>query len=337
MKLLLLLLAWMPIALCSHVAFTENEPSPLVEGIVNAVTGDLYALEDDVIIQGAEPLRLRRNYISAQGSGQWSFFEHLTAVLQPPVSILNVTEPNGTLLVYHYQLQKIQQKKKHKKHVPESHYLFHPLDVNRDAQGLTNTARGAISAHTNLKNQYVRMEGDSKTFTLFCPNGSKRKYFIVPDQKPESIGGRSMPMKIHFFLYYRLYEEELPSGNKIIYSCDNNRLISIRTTDPTGHKTYAQATFQYHGTEREKHRHKYLDNVDFTIHTSDGRSLHYHHFCEGAPEKGGRWYLHQITSSDAPQETLNYNNHSLTEISLPLSRNLPPMIRAAASTHSLLL
>jgi RHS repeat-associated protein len=322
MKLLLLLLVWIPAAFCSHVAVTENEPSALVEGIVNAVTGDLYALEDDIIIQGAEPLRLRRNYISAQGNGQWNFFEHLTALLQPPIRTLNITEPNGTLLIYRYELQQMQRKKKHKKKIQDTHYLFHPLDINHDAQGLTNTARGTISAHTNLKNQYVRMEGGHKTFTLFCPNGSKRRYFVVPDQKPESIGGRSMPMKMHFFLYYHLYEEELPNGNKIIYSWDKNHLLSIRTTDPTGHKTYAQATFQYHGQKKEKHRHTYFDNADFTVHTSDGRSLHYHHFCEGAPEKGGRWYLHQITPSDAPQETLHYNNRSLSAISLPLSRNL---------------
>jgi hypothetical protein len=54
-------------SLFGRVAVTENEPSALVEGIVNVITGDLYALEDDIIIQAAEPIRLRRSYISNGG------------------------------------------------------------------------------------------------------------------------------------------------------------------------------------------------------------------------------------------------------------------------------
>ena len=42
--------------LFATTAVTENEPDSLVEGIVSAITGDLYIQEADIVIQGAEPL-----------------------------------------------------------------------------------------------------------------------------------------------------------------------------------------------------------------------------------------------------------------------------------------
>jgi hypothetical protein len=48
----------------NNVATTESDPSALIEGCVNAITGDAYVVEDDIIIQGAEPLRLSRSYAS---------------------------------------------------------------------------------------------------------------------------------------------------------------------------------------------------------------------------------------------------------------------------------
>ncbi len=303
------------VALFGQVAVTENEPSALVEGIVNAVTGDLYALEDDIIIQGAEPLRLKRSYISGKGEGSWCFFENLSAVLLPPVRILKVREPNGTVLCYRYDLKEADyRKKKHKAH---QQYLFHPLNLTKDAQGLTNTARGKISAHTNLKNQYVSMDKEGTEFFVVCPDGTRRTYKALEGQKPESLGSG----KIYFFYNYLLVSEEFPNGNKTFYDWHKGRLTAMRTTDPSGKKTYAQATFHYHGHLKEKHGQSYLDNADFDIQTSDGRKLQYRYINEGKPEKQGRWQLHQIISSDFPLETLHYHKQLLTTFSLPQARN----------------
>ncbi len=328
MKTLIFSLLVINSALFGHVAVTENEPSALVEGIVNAVTGDLYVVEDDIVIQGAEPLRLRRSYISANGEGNWGFIENLFAVLRPPIHRLTVFEPNGTRLDYLYEIQNTD-KKKHKKKKPKAaQYDFHPLNVAQDAQGLTNTARGKISAHTNLKNQYIRMDGDHERFTVICPNGTKRIYVALPNQKPERVGPHHGGLEVYIHYHYVLQSEELPNGNRIIYDWHKNKLTSIRTTDPSGQKTYAQATFHYHGKIKEKHHQSYLNNADFDVHTSDGRTLHYHHICEGKPEKGGRWHLHQITSSDFPVEFLHYHGPDknrksiLGAITLPLGRGL---------------
>ena len=317
--------------LFGQVAVTENEPNALVEGIVNVITGDLYALEDDIVIAGVEPLRLKRSYISAKGEGKWSFFENLYAILRPPIKILTVNEPNGTALIYRYDQKANKKKKKHKKKKDkkkEQSITFRPLDLNQDAKGLTNTARGKISAQTNLKNQYVSMDKDMDAFTIVCPNGAKRTYRAISGQKPDKIKNDFGTLKIHFFYHYLLHSEELPNGNKILYQWHKNRLQSIRTTDPSGQKTYAQASFHYHGKSHEEDDLIYWDNLNFDVHTNDGRTLQYHYFCEGKPKKGGAWYLERIFSSDSPDETMHYfdresyRNPILGRIALPDARSL---------------
>ncbi len=39
------------------LAVTEGEPAALVEGCVNVITGDLYVVAEDVLVQGYVPLR----------------------------------------------------------------------------------------------------------------------------------------------------------------------------------------------------------------------------------------------------------------------------------------
>ena len=317
MKHLFLLFFLLTTSLFGNVAVTENEHNALVQGIVNVITGDLYALEDDIVIQGREPLHLKRSYISAKGQGRWGFFEHLQATLYPPIHLLNIREPNGTNLTYHYVIKEHHSKKKRKEE-----YIFHPLELNTDNKGLTNTARGTLSAQTNLKNQYVAMTADAKLLTVVCPNGNQRIYKALSGQKKNK-------KQAAFFYNYHLQTEILPSGNQIIYSYGKEGLLdSIRTTDPSGQKTYAQATFRYHGKIQENNRgQSYIDSFDFDIHASDGRTLQYRHFCDGKPKDGGIWRLQQITSSDMPQETLHYSLKApggpiLSGVTLPNARTL---------------
>ena len=51
-----LLLLFVP--LFSHIATTENEPSSLIEGVVSAVTGELYAIEEDKDLRAAKHCKL---------------------------------------------------------------------------------------------------------------------------------------------------------------------------------------------------------------------------------------------------------------------------------------
>src|SRR5579863_10472975 len=95
--------------LCASTIVTENDPSTLVEGLVSVITGDLYLAEEDITIEGAEPLPLRRHYIS-RGKG-FRFFEHLFASYHPGIpDNLAIHEPNGSLLHFYYTPSKKKKK-----------------------------------------------------------------------------------------------------------------------------------------------------------------------------------------------------------------------------------
>src|SRR5690348_12369493 len=105
MRLMLFFLLLIHFALFSEdysytIAVCENEPESLVAGMVSAITGDLYAMEDDITIQGAEPIRLRKSYISHRGNGAWGIFHHLTAIYLPLAGKIQVPESNGSVLTY---------------------------------------------------------------------------------------------------------------------------------------------------------------------------------------------------------------------------------------------
>jgi|GEM_PF-3358770 len=76
---------------------TENDPSTLVEG-VSVITGDFYLGEEDYLVGGAEPISIRRFYLS--GVGSINQYPHLIATFALAMNKLLVNEPNGTEVIY---------------------------------------------------------------------------------------------------------------------------------------------------------------------------------------------------------------------------------------------
>lgn len=270
------------------VATAENEPNSLVEGVVSVITGDFYALEEDIVIQGAEPLTLKRCYIGLRGKGSWSFCQHATAVCNRTLKFLKVREPNGTILTYAYD----------SKEETPTFFLQH-----LKTKGLTNTGRGILSGQTNLKNQRIEMEKDWQAFTLFSPQGTRRIYRLMQGKK---LLERPLGLSPDGNSIYLLDREELPSGNKILYSWDKyGRLTSIATKDPSEKKSYAEARLTYQGKVKKQREQPYLQSRDFTVETSDGRELQYRYFSDG--EKTEKvWYLEEIRSKEAPWSAFHY-------------------------------
>ncbi|MBS0652618.1 MAG: RHS repeat protein, partial [Verrucomicrobia bacterium] len=249
-----------------QLAVTDGEPSALVAGCVNAITGDLYLDEEDVLVQGYIPLRLPRHYISGDGVGtmaSWSFLDHLEAKYKGGEAEhqIKIWDPNGSSYTFRCSADEVQRHLKKKSHTPK----FRPPPP-QETPGMTNTAHGEISAHHNLKNACVRLEGEGKYFTVYCPDQTTRRYKIHHAHKHfKDVFKKEEEKK----LVYLLESETLPSGHRVFYSYDQeDRLTSIRTTNPGGNKTYAAATFRY------LHRHK-RNGPDVDIELSDGRTLRY--------------------------------------------------------------
>ena len=335
MKHIFLFLIFLCNSLYAHYsAVTEGEPSSLIEGIASVITGDLYLSEEDILIEGAEPLRLKRNYV---GTGKsHSIFPHMFAEFFVPGGMITVTEPNGTTLTYFHRpiLEQMEhqknkgkkdkskkdkhKKKKNKKRSKPKHgkqpYIFDPIDFSR-FPGVSNTARGTLSARNNIKNIHLDLDKDNEHFTVYCADGTKRHYRALQHQKRSTMRSGPYKQKMQLQYFYYLESEELSSGNKIVYDWNKeNSLLSVRTTNPSGTKTYARAVFDYL-------RKKDSSPPDFNVWTSDERRLEYRHRSFGQQNS---YILERVSSSQYPDETLHYvekmGHPFLTEIILPQGR-----------------
>lgn len=277
-----------------QLAVTEGDPSTLVAGCVNAITGDLYLDEEDAIVQGYIPLRLPRHYISGDGMGElagWSFFEHLEAKYKGGESEhqIKIRDLNGSSYTFRCPAGDVHRHLHKKSHPPK----FRPPPPE-ETPGMTNTAQGEISGRHNLKNAYIRLEEEGKSFTVYCSDQTTKRYKIHHAHKHfKNVFKKEAEQK----LIYLLQSETLPSGHQVIYHYDHeDRLDSIRTINPNGSKTYASATFRY------LHKHK-RNGPDVDIELSDGRTLRYR-FEE--KDHGKVYLLKSIISPESPEETLYY-------------------------------
>ncbi len=300
--------------LWSNLATTENHPSSLVEGCISAITGDAYVAEEDMVIAGAEPIHLRRYYISAQGMGTWRYFNHLVVLREG--DHFRVTESNGTSLVYVYD-------KKTDRYLP---------DLKKSQKGLTNTARGKISGLTNLKNQYLTK--NHKGLFVHAPDGSERLYtrhskrtYIL------DIGSGDIRYDSCLLLQY----EQLPNENYIFYDWfEDGRPKKIYSTDAKKKTIFAWAKIEYDHeiriTSETDVRGIEIRGTDFEIKTSDGRRLtfeheKYIHELNHEPyRKKDYWQLSAIKSRYLPEEKFSYkvtpHKSLLTSIYLDQGRSL---------------
>ena len=273
----------------SSLSTLANDPSVIIEGKVNAITGEVVDFEQDLTIQGAEPIRLCRAYsCGSLGGGYWSFnrFAYISKVSKHSWVI---TEPNGSLIKY---------EKTNTVKIGEAKYLrCVPKNLN---DGFSNTTLGKISSRTNYKNNYILLEdAPYRHLIVHAADGTIRTYqttWIRFDNEQAK---------------YRLLSEQLPNGNWILYDYQEKNNIqmlkSIRSTNPSRDKTFAWADFIY-----EDSKHPNLKNNNFYVLGSDGQMVRYHFERDDHDRPIGKVYA--ISSSEAPDSRLEYirykNNYS---------------------------
>ncbi len=231
------------------LASVYNEPSVFVEGKVNAITGEFVDLEEDVIIQGAEPIPIHRAYLSTSRK-DWIFLPHTQAIVDfsDQHEYCIIRENNGCPIRY----KQVSKKTKH----GSSIYRFEPSDLE---EGFSNT-----SVLTSLKNNYVIYDEKQHQLTLYSGDGIERIY--EKRRKNHDQEGEA----------WRLLSEHLPNGNWLIYDYlkTNQKydgpifaLSSIKSFNPSRTKQYAEARFS-HEDPKKKNKHFFLDG-------SDGQRLGY--------------------------------------------------------------
>jgi RHS repeat-associated protein len=295
LRIFILSLCW---SLCaeeidpSSIISTENEPSVLVDGKVNAITGRWCATERDLIIRGAEPIVISRTYNKSE---DWKFdhfihVEETNTIYHNKASFL-ITESTGSQIEYRFSGQtSLIQGQKYKRYTP-----------GNLTEGYTNTGRGSISGRTNLHNNVLLVGPKDKNIILQRANGSVRAY-----HKIHKGDGK-----------YNILSEHLPNGNWILYDYkevdlgkDKNPIMnvtSIRTTNPNRQRVYARADFIYEDPKRK--------NKHFYIKGSDGQIVEYCYVKNSKDKQTGS--LFRVISSSAPAR--QYNGAS---VSLPLGRTM---------------
>ena len=252
----------------------EPDPSIIVDGCVNPLTGDYFIKQDDVFIDGKFPLILTRVYSSQ--TKKWELTPHTRLVLkgekQKPTQekkkkkkkkekkpttqdciyrIVQLKEPTGQLLTYRL--------------ASEEHFT---LEV---PPGAINTTQKILHASTSPHNQQLFRQ-DAFTFKLITPEKIERLYTKAYTQNLD--------------LYFLLRSEHYPDGHFVLYEYDHlHRPLCIKCTDSTQTQIISACQFRY------------FDRSSYEITTSDGQKL-IHHFNGLA--------LSSVQSSSRPEETFEY-------------------------------
>ncbi len=299
----------------SVLSVTEGDPSSFVSSCVNVLTGDFFISQEDLTIEGQEPIHLKRSYVSGNGKGKlakWSLQPHLYAFVHGARGTAYVPEPTGATLYY-----STAGNAKIKNFVTTN---FKPLNVSLFGKGLTNSAHGEISGRTNLKNNHVSLSADQSELKVFASDGTERCYGKIPGQ-------HSHVEKEFLTTHYYLLWEKLPHGNMIHYSYDrNDEIATIKTTNGSGTKTYAWAKFSY------KEEQQQIRSVE--IETSNAKRLQYQF--RKLDERGNTdaFILEQVVCDGFPEDEIDYSNPYKPSSPLVTQRRFTPGNAVAADYYA---
>jgi RHS repeat-associated protein len=277
----------------TYLESKEGDPASWAEN-VSTIHGDYSDYEIDLIVPGPDSLVLSRSYSShdnhliSSSLGGWRFNSHcfLSVYKDPQARTYTTAEGKfdytyislgtneGSILLY-AGWQNITN--------PNATSLF-KAEVEGALLGVANTARGNISAWTNLKNNELRFNAQNNHFELLLSSGGKRAY--VPSSSTLGL--------------YLLQSETLPSGNKIFYEYEGETLALIKMTNASGEKILSWIKIQY--------------GPIIHIDASDGRTIDYH-FQQDFP------LLSEVNRSDKPP--LKYQYRIVEAQALLIKKDLP--------------
>ncbi|NGX39839.1 MAG: hypothetical protein KR126chlam1_01173 [Chlamydiae bacterium] len=205
-----------------------SDPIVRVEGTIDALTGEAIGQKEILHIDGVEPLTIKTTYVTRTGGEKESGWEFA---------------PHTKLSVYAKKEKKKKKKKKTNYIYPTaiiceedgSELTYTSTKGNRYnlelPKGIANTAKGVLSAKTNLGNQALK-RSNAFTFVLTTPDGTRRTYRKAYTKDRD--------------LFFHLKSEELPNGRFRVYSYDySHRLKKIETKSPSQKTTYAWCAFAY--------------------------------------------------------------------------------------------
>lgn len=275
-----------------------GEPSALIGGCVNAVTGTYSEQQTDVLLLGAEPLVFQRYYNSSDWSGGylcdgwghnfgcWAQMQYdgnnYCQILFPHLS------GGGTLLQGNQRARDTARGWS----VPKTSSYF---SLNNDALeiGLTNCGNGVISGRTNIKNMSIELK--SCCTALASPGDGSMRTF-----GPAFDGHQKLLKNLTLLTLC----DRKPSGNTVYYGYDNNRRINRLETKNAIGKLLNWIEFDYGNRKM------------VNVRTSEGKTIQYrtiHLMKKGEnSETQGRFRLSEVINPGQPTIYYQYSGDKNT-------------------------
>lgn len=292
-------------ALLAHEE-SDSDPSAIVEGCINVITGAYLDMEIGITVPAPEPVSFQHFHNSAYwGIGQLcsSFlFNHAYyAQLHSNGEFYTIcaTEATGGCLTYNSS-EKVKKKKYGKRK-----YYFNPQSslearVPTEVKGLSNTSSGEMSGNTNVKNQFTHYCHDSKRLHIKLCSGCDRKYRLFASPDPYEL----LPLK------FALDTETKESGNLLKYeyygSSHLPELAKIYTTDREGKTRFASLEFEYTKKDKKKSTSQVIVRSE---HCGEARYTLQHTRYEDSTRIYPRSYVIDVQRSCAPSLKYDYISH----------------------------
>jgi hypothetical protein len=241
------------------LANLEGEPSANIYDCVNAITGDFFDFETDLVIpHGVDPIILSRSYCgSACTDGGLSLgwkFQHPASFSYKTVKgkyyfdrklRASLFQSNGGLLAF-------------EKTVVEGYsYPLPDIHLKSDTlhEGVTNTSRGAIGGITNIKNYRIAIQSKENAILY---SGGGEKHFFKRLHSCDSM--------------FQIDREVKSNGNQLQFGYQRrhhqNSMKKITLLNSV-HKTICSLTFPEIKSKKMK------DDLSWTLPAGDGRYVRY--------------------------------------------------------------
>jgi len=264
------------------LAVLTGEPSAFVNQSVNAISGQYYDSQVDVVLPGVDPLTFQRFYVSSYYNlgglcNGWNI-NNFGQVLFLPVD--RAAQKYRTIVWDHGGgYARYEGRYSGSKSKPSS------LTISTDdlKKGITNSCSLSLSGSTNLKNNRISFTENGKELSLTLGNGTVRSY-------------KQREFKLD---HLDLVSEKLPSGNQIFYeyafgALKDYRIGKVRLVNKQGKELSSLSMF-------------YQKDGQVDVCSHDNRTISY--FFQKS-KSGGRSFLNKVVRPDAPLETYEYSDVS---------------------------
>ena len=256
----------------------EGEPSAIIHGCVNAISGTFCDVPVDLVAyHGVDPYPISRTWCGTTDSvsdlhGGWHFNMGGFATYgkckrkgdKEKVYVMGATQDQGGIVFYSLSQSKDRE--------------TCPFSVDKLSleKGVTNTSQGYSSGQSNIRNRKFSLT-DKKRPVLKLGTGERRIY------EPNGSSGDE---------YLRTFDS-LPSGNSISYSYEkigNEKRLSSVVLHDSQSKPWGAISILLKDAKKEE---------KFSINIGKNRRVIYN--LKGYPDFKGFWLISSVVSTDNPK------------------------------------